>query len=164
MMTDLAFIAQQARQNADDYEAFRYYVEDELLSDAELDELVEKIAAPIIAAIDCTQCGNCCRHLDVYLTPQDGERLAARIDIPLAEIVDYSRAQEEGEWGVFRRKPCQFLQGNLCTVYEHRPVSCREYPAFTPDFRWLLGDILGGVGLCPIVYNTLEELKKHLRW
>ncbi|MFZ4816699.1 MAG: hypothetical protein ACOYL5_19340, partial [Phototrophicaceae bacterium] len=31
------------------------------LSDAEIDALVESVAAPIRAAIDCTQCANCCQ-------------------------------------------------------------------------------------------------------
>lgn len=149
----------------DDYEAFRYYVEDyDELSDSELDALVEEIAAPIIKAVDCTQCANCCRSLDVYLTPGDAERLSQAVLIPLSEIIDHPRAETEGEWGVFKQQPCAFLNEKLCSVYEHRPTSCREYPAFTPDFRWLLGDLLGGVGICPIIYHTIEELKKRLKW
>lgn len=160
---DLEAIAKHAAENADDYAAFRYYIEDyDELSDAELDTLVEEIAAPIIAAIDCTQCGNCCRSLDVYLTPEDAERLPALI--PLSEVIDHARAEAVEEWGMFKQKPCVFLTGKLCSIYEHRPTSCREYPALTPDFRWLMGDILGGVDLCPIIYHTIEELKKHLKW
>lgn len=161
LLTDLDQISKLAVQAADDNEAFRYYVEDDALTDLELDALVEEIAAPIIAAIDCKTCGNCCRSLDVYLTPEDAVRLA---QIPLSEIIDHAGAEAEGEWGRFKHKPCTFLTGNLCTVYEHRPASCREYPAFTPDFRWQLAYILGGVGLCPIIYNTIVALKKHLNW
>lgn len=168
LITDLELIKQQAIQQADDYEAFRYYVEDEDLSDAELDQLIEALAAPIIAAIDCTQCGNCCRNLDVYLTPADGQRLADGLFIPLDAVqetyIDHARAAQEEEWGMFRQKPCAFLQGNLCGVYAHRPESCRAYPEFTPDFRWQLGHILGGVGLCPIIYNVVEALKVRLKW
>jgi len=165
---DLAFIARQAQQRADDYEAFRYYVELDARSDRELDQLVEQIAAPIIDAIDCTQCGNCCRHLDVYLTPEDAQRLATGLNCSYADVQDryinHPQAEQEGEWGMFHAKPCAFLNGNLCTVYAHRPESCRAYPEFTPDFRWQLGHILGGVGSCPIIYHVIELLQRELKW
>lgn len=165
---DLTFITAEAISRADDYDAFRYFVELDERTDAELDALVEKIAAPIIAAIDCKQCANCCRSLDVYLTESDAERLAAGSFIPLEQLlndtIDRDRAAENGEWGIFRHKPCQFLKGTLCSVYEHRPESCRMYPVFTPDFRWTLEEILGGVGLCPIIYHTVEQLQQELGW
>ena len=165
---DLAFIAFEAIDRADDYAAFAYYVELDERTDDELDALVEQLAAPIIAAIDCTQCGNCCRNLDVYLTPEDGTRLAQGTLIPietlLVDTIDTARAAQEDEWGVFRAKPCRFLADSICTIYAHRPDSCRAYPVFTPDFRWVVDDILLGVGLCPIIYHTIEALQAELGW
>ncbi len=165
---DLAYISTEAANRADDYDAFRYFVELDERTDAELDTLVEKIAAPIIAAIDCKQCANCCRSLDVYLAESDAERLAAGSFIPIEQLlndtIDRDRAAANEEWGVFRHKPCQFLNGTLCSVYEHRPESCRMYPVFTPDFRWTLEEVLGGVGLCPIIYYTIEQLQRELGW
>jgi hypothetical protein len=162
-VTDLNFIAQQAQNTRDVYDAFRYYIEDDYLSDADLDALVESIAEPIIAAIDCTTCGNCCRSLDVYLTPQDALRLGDALPNPQTYI-EHPRAEAQGEWGMLRARPCAFLKGNLCSLYAHRPQSCRDYPAFTPDFRWQAAHILGGVGMCPIIYNVVESLKHHLNW
>lgn len=168
LSTDLAYIAAQAQVNLDDNEAFRYYVEDDELSDAELDTLVTQIAQPIIDAIDCTQCANCCRCLDVYLTPQDAQRLSEGLLAPLAQIettyLDRARAQAAGEWSMFKARPCAFLAGKRCTIYPYRPESCRAYPEFTPDFRWQLGHILEGYGLCPIIYNVIEAMKKELKW
>ena len=168
IITDLDLIAQQAAVSQDDYEAFRYYVEADDRSDEELDGLVEKIACPIINAIDCTECANCCRSLDVYLTPEDAERLAAGINVTFSELsegyIDHPRAEVEAEWGVFRHCPCVFLEGKRCQIYKHRPESCRAYPEFTPDFRWQLEHILGGAGICPIIYNVIEALKQELNW
>ena len=160
LVTDLDTIKQLAAEKHDDFEVLRYQLEafDEL-SDAPLDAYVDGLAAPIVAAIDCTQCANCCRGLDVYLTPTDVERLAAGLDqMPQKvenEFVDHARAEQVGEWGMLRRSPCVFLNQKLCTVYEHRPESCRAYPAFTPDFRWTLTDTIAGAGRCPIIYNVL---------
>ncbi len=165
---DLVFIAAEAINRADDYDAFRYFVELDERTDAALDALVEKIAAPIIAVIDCKQCANCCRSLDVYLTESDAKRLATGSFILLEQLlndtIDRDRAAANEEWGVFRHKPCQFLNGTLCSVYEHRPESCQMYPVFTPDLRWTLEEVLGGVGLCPIIYHTIEQLQQTLGW
>lgn len=131
-------------------------------TDAQIDAIVDEIAQPIIAAIDCTQCGNCCRSLDVYLTPDDAARLARGIDVPLdtilSEYIDREAAQEVEEWGKFRARPCAFLKGKLCSVYAHRPETCRTYPALTPDFRWTLEDTIEGASLCPIIYNVLDAM------
>lgn len=167
LITDLDAIRRLADERHDAFEVMRYQLElaDEL-DDTTIDALVNEVAAPIIEAIDCTQCANCCRSLDVYLTPPDAERLAAGIDVPLAALLDgpieRERAQAEGEWGVFRQRPCAFLRGNLCSVYEYRPESCRIYPVFTPDFRWTLEDTLAGAGLCPIIYNVLSAMVERI--
>lgn len=163
MITDLQKIQHLAAERHDEFEIMRYMLEflDDI-DDALLDRIVEDLAAPIIASIDCKQCANCCRSLDVYLTPDDAASLTAGIDIPLETIkthyIDRETAANEGEWGKFRTKPCTFLKGNLCSVYEHRPDSCRRYPQFTPDFRWTLADTIQGAALCPIIYNVLDQL------
>ncbi len=162
LLTDLAHLQHIAQARADDYDAFRYYVELDDRSDAELDALVERLAAPIVAAIDCTQCANCCHHLAVYLTPDDAARLNTAMDA--APYIEHERAQQAEEWGMLKASPCPFLAGKHCGVYPQRPESCRAYPEFTPDFRWQLGHILGGVGLCPIIYNVIEAVQAELGW
>jgi uncharacterized protein len=167
LITDLSDIARLAQERHDEFEVVRYMLEqDDDLTDAKLDARIDEIAAPIIAAIDCTQCANCCRSLNVYLTTQDAQRLAAGIDVPidniLTEYVDRNTAQSEGEWGKFRAKPCAFLKGKLCSVYEHRPEACRLYPQFTPDFRWVLEDMNEGAALCPIIYNVLSQVADQI--
>lgn len=164
--TDLSHIAQLAEERHDEFEVLRYLLElDEALSDADIDSLVERLAGPIIGGIDCTQCANCCRGLDVYVTPEDVARLADGLSCPqdviLSEHIDQESAVMVGEWGKLRAKPCAFLCANLCSVYAHRPESCRTYPAFTPDFRWVLKDIIAGAGRCPIIYNVLVSLGEH---
>ncbi len=166
--TDLDRIAALAEARRDEFEVLRYTVEfiDDDLPDAALDALVETLAAPIIEAIDCTRCANCCHTLDVYLTPADAARLADGLLIPVEEVltrhVDRESAAAVEEWGRLRARPCAFLDGRLCAVYDHRPESCRAYPAFTPDFRWTLADTLPGAGRCPIIYHLLDALIKAL--
>lgn len=159
LTTDLDQIKRLAAERHDEFEVMRYMLEfRDDLSDTEIDAVVDAVAAPIIDAIDCTQCANCCRSLDVYVTPEDARRLAPVAHIPLDEIIEHEQAWKVGEWGKFRAKPCAFLNGKLCSVYEQRPETCRTYPAFTPDFRWTLDDIIEGAGLCPIIYNVLVAM------
>src|SRR5688500_19474338 len=107
LITDLNEIKRLAAERHDEFEIMCYTLElaDEI-PDEQIDALVEEVAAPIIAAIDCTQCANCCRSLDVYLTLDDANRLAEGVHIPLSaildEYVDQPAAQAVGEGGKFR--------------------------------------------------------------
>ncbi len=173
--TDLDRIAALAQARRDDDLAFAYYVEimwtRECRADAELDALVDRIAAEVVPHIDCLACANCCRSIAVGLAPDDMLPLAQALSLPpaqvIAQYVDQRAGQDWHEWGVFRCSPCAFLggaSGTRCTLYDHRPQSCRDYPAFTPDFRWLIDEYIAGVGKCPIIFNVITRLKIHLGW
>ena len=164
LITDLMQIQTLAVAQRDAFEVMFYtlQIRDDL-SDAEIDALAETAAVPIINAIDCTQCANCCRNLHVYLVPEDIPNLAAAVDIPPDAVetryVDHERAEAVGEWGCFRSRPCTFLaEDKRCSIYLKRPQSCRDYPVFTPDFRWTMDDLIEGAAACPIIYNTLVAM------
>lgn len=167
LVTDLDQLKILAKQHRDDFQVLGYMLELNLdVTDAQIDAWVESVAKPIIDAIDCTLCGNCCQSLDVYLTEDDAERLAMGINVSLDDVItthiDRESAQKFGEWGRFKAKPCRFLKGKLCSVYAHRPESCRAYPVFTPDFRWTIDDTIQGASLCPIIYNVLMTLYQRI--
>lgn len=159
-MIDLDENRRLAEANHDAFEVMRYSLEgNDEITDEEIDTLVDEIAKPIIESIDCTQCGNCCRALEVSLVPEDAERLAAGLHIPVEDVitcyVDRERGAEIDEWGTFRHRPCAFLRERLCSVYPHRPEACRVYPMFTPDFRWTLAHTIDGAAMCPIICRVL---------
>jgi Fe-S-cluster containining protein len=163
LITDLEDVKRLAEARHDEFEVMRYLLElNDELDDAAFDALVDEVAAPVIAAIDCTQCANCCRSLEVAVTEADAARLASGIDVPLDAIatiyVDREAGQAVEEWGVMRGRPCPFLNGKLCSVYAHRPDACRIFPDFTPDFRWTLSHTIENASICPIIYNVLSEL------
>ena len=60
---------------------------------------------------DCKQCGNCCRNLgksEIYSDLDRGD-------------------------GV-----CRYLSGNLCSIYEERPLKCRVDECYKQFFKeWL---------------------------
>lgn len=163
--TDLKQIEQLAAARHDDFEVLRYQLQfDDALDDEKLDAAVEKIAAPIRAAIDCTRCANCCRSIPIYITPQDIAILAEGLGHTEQHINQYLVENPDDKDSEMRLRscPCPLLKDNLCTVYTHRPETCRVYPAFAPEFRWTLENTIKGAVVCPIIYHVLCEVIERL--
>ncbi len=163
LMFDLAALPALAEAHYDQFIALRDRLQDDdLLIEDVLDAQIAAIAAEVSARIDCTQCANCCRTLHVCLVPADAARLARGMEqtpsAVIAQYVDRANGKRLGEWGTISARPCPLLAGNLCSVYAHRPETCRAYPNFTPDFRWTLTDTIGGAATCPIIFNTLRAV------
>lgn len=80
----------------------------------------------------------CCRQLDLALSPYDVLRLCAGLNIPAAEFLDrYAVVEKNGEDPfptVFLamvddgRATCPFVTEKGCSVYRDRPGACRTYP------------------------------------
>ena len=95
----------------------------------------------------CTGCGNCCRRTHVLITEDDVRRIEREAGRPVSEFV---RFVPEEDIALEKRSPwwirfsggraamtlrhrkggaCVFLDdADRCTIYEHRPVTCREHP------------------------------------
>ncbi len=80
----------------------------------------------------------CCRKLELWLTPYDCLRLKQRLKISSEELVDRYTEVEPGQngWPMPRlrmreddpEQTCPFLTPQGCGVYEDRPGACRTYP------------------------------------
>jgi len=163
LVTDLDELKILADKHSDDFEVLSYMMDFHVdVTDEQIDDWVDRIAEPIVKAIDCTKCANCCNTLDVYLTEDDAKRLNEGVDVTIDDIIDRESAQKVGEWGKFKTSPCIFLKNKMCSVYEYRPNSCRTYPIFTPDFRWTIDDIREGTPICPIIFNVLRTLYQRI--
>jgi len=95
----------------------------------------------------CTGCGNCCRDTVVCVTDADVRRIVegtGRAPMEFVRFYTYdevSMSTSDPLWVKFSdrkavmglrstRDRCWFLDHptNLCTIYEHRPVTCRDHP------------------------------------
>lgn len=95
----------------------------------------------------CTGCGNCCRDTVVCITDADVHRIIEGTGRSPLEFVRFytheevSMSKTDPLWVKFTdhravmglrstRDRCWFLDNetNLCTIYEHRPVTCRDHP------------------------------------
>jgi Fe-S-cluster containining protein len=70
---------------------------------------------------------------------------------------------EDGDY-VFRSAPCPFLDlENYCTVYESRPLACREYPHTNRKRFYQVVDLsLTNTEICPAVASIFEDLKTKM--
>lgn len=135
----------------------------------------------------CTGCGNCCRGTVVLLTDGDVARIVDGTGKAPREFVRFfgpdavemtnnhplwirferGRAVMALKW---RNSHCGFLgKNNLCQVYDHRPVTCREHP-----FNVTLSDTgaverisLSRVVKCPHEWDgksSLNDIRSVVRW
>lgn len=80
----------------------------------------------------------CCRSLDLVLSPYDVLRLRKRLGLDSAAFLEQYAVVEEREEEALPlvflamiddgRASCPFVSSRGCTVYEDRPAACRAYP------------------------------------
>lgn len=88
---------------------------------------------------------DCCRELELALTPYDVLRLRARLGVDAAEFLERYALMEIGDVDALPRVylgmvddgrgSCPFVTPEGCSVYEDRPAACRTYPLGRGAFR-----------------------------
>lgn len=133
-------------------------------SSKEVDEIFLPLAAAVTSQVDCTQCGNCCRHLEPGISEEEAGRLALQKGMPESAFRREFTCREPGSDTLYLNTlPCTFFDGRLCTIYENRPHSCRDFPHLSRgNIKFRIRSILHNYSLCPIVYNAVEALKQEL--
>jgi Fe-S-cluster containining protein len=136
----------------------------------------------------CTGCGNCCRNTLVCITDGDVRRIMESTGKSAQDFVRFythdevAVARDEQLWINFDNgravmglravhDRCIFLddRANRCTIYQHRPLTCRDHP-----FRITFSDTggidkisLSRIVKCPHAWdgdNSRRELKRMASW
>jgi len=167
VITDLVQIKTLGEKKLDDNLRFRRFMK----SRDHSDRILRRIAEGIQDQIDCTACANCCRTSTTEVTERDIDRLARHLrSTPERVIQEYTAIDPEDGTRILKFTEgagCVFLDGNLCRVYEGRPDICQRYPHLVrgngsiASRMWSLGE---RAAVCPIVYNSLEAFKEHMRF
>ncbi len=162
LVKDPKEVARRAETLAESNWAFRAFLKMTSMSSDEVDAAVHRHYEEVARGIDCCTCGHCCREMGPVLIESDVERLAKVVELSPAEYSDRYTAMDGGD-RVFNQRPCPFLEGNHCSVYEHRPQDCRSYPHLQKDgFTSRLAGIVQSCSVCPITFNVYERLKEEL--
>lgn len=165
MAFDLVQIRQQAEKKENENDRFRQFLKFKCnLEPEEIDERVFAATRQVWAGIDCTKCANCCKEVHPTFSEEEVDRLARRLAMTRERFIETylqrSELYSDNPWTT-RTTPCPFLKDNLCSVYEYRPADCSGYPyLYEPQFVSRTMGMINRTFTCPIVYESMEELKK----
>jgi len=126
------------------------------------DQKMQDIHAEVFERIDCLNCANCCKTTGPLFTQKDIERLADLFRMKPSQFIDkYLRIDEDNDY-VLQSVPCPFLGAdNYCSVYEHRPKACREYPHTDRKKFYQINHLtLKNTLICPATFEVVEEMQK----
>lgn len=133
------------------------------MKDRELDALFHEEHDKVFQEIDCLSCANCCKTTSPIFRDVDINRLAKRLNMKAFDFVEeYLRIDEDEDY-VLQSSPCPFLQDdNKCSVYEDRPLACREYPHTNRKKMHQIMDLtLRNTRVCPAVSRIFENIKRQ---
>lgn len=154
---DLSRIQQLSQERADENWEFRSWLKQNAPDD--IDDLVMALSQKYFALIDCTECANCCRSLQMEFERHELHTIAKTLGQSIEAFEMQSMSDEKVN------PPCPMLKGKLCSIYENRPGVCRSYPHLEqPEFTSRLMGVIGNLSICPIAFNAFEELKAKLGW
>lgn len=161
VITDLAFIAAEFVKKEEENFQFRLFLQQQ--NATTLDAIVHTLNEKIAPKIDCTSCGNCCRHLMINLEDSDINRLASHLSLSTEDFENrYVEKSAGANICIMNTIPCHFLQDNKCTVYTARPEECRTFPGLHQNnFMSRSFASFMHYGKCPIIYNVIEALKQE---
>lgn len=128
-----------------------------------LDELFRDNHEEVFEKIDCLDCANCCKTTSPIFRDIDIERLSKRLKMStVAFIEEYLKIDHENDY-VLKSSPCKFLQDdNKCSVYEDRPLACKEYPHTNrKKMHQILNLSIKNTEICPAVAQIFENLRNY---
>jgi Fe-S-cluster containining protein len=167
MITDLVQIKTLGEKKQEENLRFRRFMK----SRDHSDRILRRIAEGIQDQIDCTACGNCCRTSTTEVTERDIDRLARHLrTTPERIMADFTAVDAQDGTRILKFTEgtgCVFLDGNLCSVYEGRPDNCQRYPHMvrgSGSIASRMWEFADRASVCPIVYNSLEAFKEHMRF
>lgn len=127
-----------------------------------IDAKIKAIDKQVWAETDCLACANCCKTMTPTYTNADQKRIAAHLNMTVAEFQKKWLVQERGgdrDW-MNKSTPCQFLnlKTNKCSIYAVRPADCAGFPHLTKKFKDYGHVHKQNVESCPATYNLVEKM------
>ncbi len=130
-----------------------------------LDELFHTLHDEVFEEIDCLSCANCCKTTSPIFYERDIERAAKALKMKPGDFFEKYLKIDEDRDAVLKQAPCPFLgSDNYCSIYEHRPNACREYPhTDRKKMEQILPLTFKNTMVCPAVLEMTERLKKLIK-
>lgn len=127
-----------------------------------LDEDFETAHDKVFEKLDCLTCANCCKTTSPIFREKDIQVLAKRFKIKVATFIEQYLFMDTDGFYALRSAPCPFLDDeNYCTVYEDRPLACREYPHTNRKRMYQVLDLTYlNTLVCPATLKIVEQLRE----
>ena len=127
----------------------------------EVDALIHPLHEEAFEEIDCLKCANCCSTTGPLLNQKDIERIARLKQMKPGDFVSKFLHIDEDQDYIFNEMPCVFLgEDHYCSIYEHRPKACREYPhTDRVNQQGILSITSKNALICPAVAHIMINLK-----
>ncbi|MCB0716350.1 MAG: YkgJ family cysteine cluster protein [Chitinophagaceae bacterium] len=128
-----------------------------------IDKTIATVEKEVWQETDCLTCANCCKTMTPTFSTRDIKRIAAYLQMPVADFKKKWLQQERGgdrDW-INKKEPCQFLnlKDNKCNIYEVRPADCAEFPHLSKKFKDYSHVHKQNVELCPATFRLVEKMK-----
>lgn len=133
------------------------------ISEKDLDKQFLRLHNEAFEEIDCLSCANCCKTTSPIFRDIDIKRLSKVLKCSSSQFVEkYLILDDENDY-VLESSPCPFLlENNKCSVYEDRPLACREYPHTNrKKMHQILSLTRKNTEVCPAVSRIFVQLKKE---
>ena len=124
-------------------------------------ELAAETDAEIWKEVDCTECANCCKKMTPTYLKSDIDRISTHLGITRREFRDrwLRKEAESGDW-INVSLPCQFLDGNKCSIYDVRPKDCADFPHHTKkSFDQYNETFKNNLTYCPATLMLIDRLR-----
>lgn len=126
----------------------------------DLDEKFAKFHTEAFRQIDCLTCANCCKTTSPIFRDVDIKRISKALRVKESKFIeDYLKLDEDSDY-VLKQSPCTFLnEDNKCSIYEIRPLACREYPHTDRKNMFQILDLTKkNTEICPAVAQIVERI------
>ncbi len=115
--------------------------------------------------IDCLSCANCCKTTSPIFRKVDIDRISKSMGMKSGKFEDeFLRVDEDGDF-VLKSSPCYFLgNDNKCSIYDVRPLACREYPHTDRKNMFQILDLTAkNLEICPAVAKIVTEMEGNVK-
>lgn len=130
-----------------------------------LDYICQDIHEEVFDRMNCLDCANCCKTTGPLFTEKDIERLAKVMKMKPSSFEEKFLKIDEDQDKVLQQLPCFFLnKDHSCSIYEHRPKACREYPHTDRKKIYQINHLtIKNALICPATYEFVENLMARVK-
>lgn len=113
--------------------------------------------------MDCLTCANCCKTTSPIFRDADIRRISKHLRIKESKLIQDLLIMDEESDYVLKKSPCNFLSSdNTCSIYDVRPLACREYPHTDRKNMFQILDLtVQNTLICPVVARIVQSFNQE---